>query len=734
MMNNSYLNGFFMLFFLLFGIEQDGILEWQTYTGMNEIRGILFHNNKIYTGTDGGFFIFDKSKKDFEIINNVNELSFNDIKVMVFNEPGNIWLGLGNGFIDILNTENDEWRTIVIDAKDFSINDLVIKGNEVYFATDFGISHYLIDKNEVKASFRNLGNFARNTSVKKIFISNNEIWAGTDKGIAKSNINYPNLQDPQFWQNFTIIDNLPDNKVNGFIKFNNEIYIATEKGAAYIDSFGTIKIIEGISDRVSDFTIFEDKLFAGALNGVYLLNNQKKFYLWGVGLWDVSVVRFDDDGKLWAGTKSDGLFNFNEETDMWEKQMPSLPAGSYFADIDIENDGSIWAVSGLFGNKGIFSYKENKWENYSINDGISSNNIISVTVDKSNRKWFGTPGFGAFTIEGDEHKITKYDTTGGKLAGSDTPAFVIVDDIGVDDSGNVWLLNKYANNSKALIAVTPDFKWNYFSVSDGLNSVIVSAVAFDKSGRVWIGTSGDSPKGVNVLEHKGTIEDKSDDFWEYFSTADGLESNAINTINVDNLGYVWIGTPLGANYYDGSRFRTLFGLNNDFVNCITIDSFDNKWFGTKGGISVLDKENYKWNHYNTSNSGLVDDNVLSIAINEKSGDMYFGTEKGLSIAKTAFSKPDETISKLLVYPNPFIPDEKPLTIGNLDFESSVKIFSSAGRLVRELTIENSEIVGSRAFWNGTDINGTPVSSGIYILVSYNKEGKIKKSKLALIKK
>ena len=222
MMNNSYLNGFFMLFFLLFGIEQDGILEWQTYTGMNEIRGILFHNNKIYTGTDGGFFIFDKSKKDFKIINNVNELSFNDIKVMVFNEPGNIWLGLGNGFIDILNTENDEWRTIVIDAKDFSINDLVIKGNEVYFATDFGISHYLIDKNEVKASFRNLGNFARNTSVKKIFISNNEIWAGTDKGIAKSTINYPNLQDPQFWQNFTIMYNITNTKVHDLIKFNNE--------------------------------------------------------------------------------------------------------------------------------------------------------------------------------------------------------------------------------------------------------------------------------------------------------------------------------------------------------------------------------------------------------------------------------------------------------------------------------------------------------------------------------
>ena len=736
MMNIRYLNVFFSAVFLFMNDKWDGVLEWQTFTGMDEIREILFVDDKIYTGTNGGIFIFDKSKNDYKIINNTSGLSYNDVRDMSFDKEGRIWIGLGNGFIDIYDPKTEKWNTIVIDVQDFNINDLAINGNEVYFATDFGISQYLIDKKEVRATFRKLGAFDRNTAVKKIFISDDDIWAGTEMGIAKSNLKYPNLQDPQFWENFTKDNNLPDNRINGFIKFENRIYTATEKGAAYFDSLGFIKIVEGISDRVNDFTIFEGKLCAGALGGVYLLNEEKKWKLFGQNLWDVSVIRFDKNGILWAGTKSNGLFLYNTTIGGWEKHIPSVPAGNYFANIDIDKNGIVWAVSGQFGNKGIYSYDGKEWKNFKKDDGISSNLVISVKIDKKNIKWFGTPGYGAFTIEGDDYKITKYDTTGGKLAGSDTPSFVIVYDIGVDEYGNVWLLNSYANNGKALISITPDFKWNYFSTSDGLNSVEVSAITFDKSGRVWIGTGGVSPRGLNVLDYNGTIEDKSDDVWEYYTTSDGLESNEIKTLAIDNSGYIWVGTPEGANYWDGSRFRSVYGLINDYVNCITADPFDNKWFGTKGGISVLDQDNYKWNHYNQLNSGLVDDNVLSIALNEKTGDIYIGTEKGLSKAKTTFSKPDESILKLLVFPNPFIPGEggSPLVIGDLTIESSVKIYTASGRLIKELTEESGELFGAKAFWNGNDSNGNPVPSGIYILVAYNTEdGKIKRGKVALIR-
>jgi len=733
MMSISY---FLFLFFLFTNPIQNGVLEWQTFTSMNDVRKIIFINDEVYNASDGGFFIYNKSNNSYEIINNTSGLSYNDIRSMIIDGQGKIWIGLGNGFVDVLEPKSKKFDTIVIDVQDFTINDFVIRGNEIYFATNFGISQYLIDKKEIKSNFRKLGGFDKNTPVKKIYILNDEIWAGTNFGIAKSNLNYPNLQDPQFWQNFTKNDNLPDNIINGFIEFNNRIYTATERGVAYFDGTKWIKIIDGLSERISDFAISNGNLYAGAFSGVYILNEKNLWQTFGKPLWDINVINFDKNGTLWAGTKSNGLFSYNLSNGEWLQCMPNLPNGNYFTSMDIDKNGIIWATSGQFGNKGIYSYDGKVWKNFDINDGISSNNVISIKIDKKNIKWFGTPGNGAFTIEGDDFKIVKYDTTNGKLAGSDTPSFVIVDDIGIDVIGNIWLLNRYANNGKALVAITPDFKWNYFSTSDGLNSVELSAITFDKSGRVWLGTSGVSPRGLIMLDHKGTLGNKSDDIWKYYTTSDGLVSNDINALTIDNYGYVWVGTPEGVNYFDGEKFRNVFGLFNDYINCITIDPFDNKWFGTKNGISVLDRYNYKWKYYNQNNSGLVDNNVLSIAINEKTGDVFIGTEKGLSKAKTTYSKSDVISSKLIVYPNPFIISEgnNLLVIGDLTSETVVKIFSSSGRLIKELSEENGNVFGAKAFWDGKDSDNNPVPSGIYILVANSENGNIKKGKVALIRK
>ncbi|MCK4965578.1 T9SS type A sorting domain-containing protein [bacterium] len=735
MMKKRY--GFLFLFLFFAETPWDGVIEWQTYTGMNEIRSLEFKNNNVYTGTNGGFFIYNRNSDNYNIYTNTDGLSYNNVKKIVFDSAENLWIGLGNGSVDIFNTEMNVEKTIIIDVQNIGINDFVLNDNDIYLAADFGITHYLINKDEVKASFRNLGTFDRNTEVKTLFISDDRIWAGTDYGIARSSLTYPNLQDPQFWQNYTTADNLPDNKIFAFIKYDNKIFAATEKGSAYYDGTQWVKVLNGLNERVSDLIVYQGKLYAGGYSGVYEFNDiNESWSLIGKNIWDISIIRFDDEGNLWAGTNKKGLYVYNTSGGEWESKMPSVPAGNYFTDLDVDKDGVLWAVSGNSGNRGIYSFNGTEWKNYSVDDGLSSNNVSSVTTDNENRKWFGTPGFGAVTIEENPRVITVYNSDDGKLAGSDTPSFVIVDDIGVDESGIVWLLNRYANNDKALAAVTPDFTWHYFSLQDGLNSLELSCIAFDEDGKVWIGTSGVYPRGINVLDHKGTIDDKSDDEWEYYSTSDGLESNDINAITIDRSGYMWAATTEGANYWNGSKFSNVFELPHTYVHSIEVDPFNNKWFGTKGGVGVLDKYNFKWKYYNTSNSELVDDNVLSIAIDEATGYIYFGTGEGLSMAKTTYKIPDEEADDLTVYPNPFIPVENSegLVIGDLEKDSSVKIFSVSGRLVKYITVDSGELFGSKAFWDGKDEDGNPVSSGVYLLIAYTEGGKIKKGKVAVIRK
>jgi ligand-binding sensor domain-containing protein len=69
------------------------------------------------------------------------------------------------------------------------------------------------------------------------------------------------------------------------------------------------------------------------------------------------------------------------------------------------------------------------------------------------------------------------------------------------------------------------------------------------------------------------------------------------------------------------------GLVDNFVMAIAIDSSGNKWFGTYNGVSKFDGTN--WTTYNTSNSGLAHNFVKGIAI-DASGNKWLGTYDGVS--------------------------------------------------------------------------------------------------------
>jgi ligand-binding sensor domain-containing protein len=69
------------------------------------------------------------------------------------------------------------------------------------------------------------------------------------------------------------------------------------------------------------------------------------------------------------------------------------------------------------------------------------------------------------------------------------------------------------------------------------------------------------------------------------------------------------------------------GLPNDTVFTIAIDRVGNKWIGTSGGLAKFDGVN--WTVYNYSNSGLPDNRVYAIAIDAQ-GNKWIGTYGGLA--------------------------------------------------------------------------------------------------------
>ena len=136
---------------------------------------------------------------------------------------------------------------------------------------------------------------------------------------------------------------------------------------------------------------------------------------------------------------------------------------------------------------------------------------------------------------------------------------------------------------------------------------------------IWAGTE----NGLYQL-------DKSSGNALHYTISDGMLSRVVKAVAVDHDGNKWIGTSQGANKFDGNTWTTYTsqdGLADDYINTIFVDTAGNKWFGTKsGGVSRLDSTN--WLTYNTG-SGLIANDVTAIA-NDSSGNIWFGTSRWAS--------------------------------------------------------------------------------------------------------
>lgn len=215
---------------------------------------------------------------------------------------------------------------------------------------------------------------------------------------------------------------------------------------------------------------------------------------------------------------------------------------------------------------------------------------------------------------------------------------------------------------------------------------------------------------------------------------------AIYSIAQDKNGAVWVGTDIGpflfnnlSKVYDAgytcSRVKIPradstnladYLLVNEKIKAIAIDGANRKWLGTEtSGVYLMSANGQQTiQHFTTSNSPLLSDNILSIAINPVTGEVFFGTDQGLISYQSDASDAGDTFGNVYAYPNPVRQGfTGVITITGLVENTQVKITDINGNLVCE-TVSN----GSLATWNGKDVHGRKVNTGIYLAICANADG------------
>jgi hypothetical protein len=178
----------------------------------------------------------------------------------------------------------------------------------------------------------------------------------------------------------------------------------------------------------------------------------------------------------------------------------------------------------------------------------------------------------------------------------------------------------------------------------------------------------------------------------------------------------------------------VYSLQPVNISCMAVDALNRKWIGSDQGLLLLSSDGTSViATYNSTNSLLLSNNVLSIAVDDAHGMIYVGLDIGLMAFSTSAVQPNTDFSVLRVYPNPFIASgsSNGLTIDGLIKDSEVKILDITGRVVKTLTTPGGRTVK----WDGrTDANAL-LNSGVYIVVAYDKDGNsVGLQKFAVIRK
>ncbi|KGN76968.1 hypothetical protein HR17_01395, partial [Porphyromonas gulae] len=100
-------------------------------------------------------------------------------------------------------------------------------------------------------------------------------------------------------------------------------------------------------------------------------------------------------------------------------------------------------------------------------------------------------------------------------------------------------------------------------------------------------------------------------------------------------------------------------LDNVPITTIAVDAMNRKWLGTESnGLYLISEDGLQvLRHYHKDNSPLLDNRILSLAIDEGKGLLYIGTGFGLNVLETATSPENQTKRpSAIAYPNPLRPE------------------------------------------------------------------------------
>ncbi|MEM8567394.1 MAG: two-component regulator propeller domain-containing protein [Bacteroidota bacterium] len=430
-------------------------------------------------------------------------LSSNNIRDIVQDKNGSIWIATDNAGLNRLNNDGSTFTRFYKSVSGLSSNAIydIHMGDDgfIWLATNGGLDLY----NMTRDQFHNFSNdptdpfSLSNNSPRTIFVDKaGSTWIGNEGGRINKTL------DKKAFFTYDAKGGLSNNLIRSLYTDDaGKIWIGTQGGGLNILSIdesiqqisqdSSSAIYVG-SSQISAIKKHQNKYWVGTWgDGIYVLdfeNDQTRYFNHDPSSNSVSddriqVFHMDKLGTFWVGTEN-GLNTFDIDTEQW-RTFEGLNGNTIQGQAFLEDEeGALWIgtwnglnkVSPDRGN--IKSWRETA-------EGLINEHVISLCLHDE-ILWIGTFGGGLFRFDTKNETFTNYTENDGLPNG-------VIYGIKADKYGHLWMST---NNGLSRFDIISESFRNY-DKSEGLqgNEFYWGAVGSTSDGRLMFGGS----NGLNIF-------------------------------------------------------------------------------------------------------------------------------------------------------------------------------------------------------------------------------------------
>lgn len=751
------------LFFLLFSIVSfgQGNQQWGSYFSYNDVQDITESTNRVYAASESAMFTLNVGTNELKTITSVEGLKAETITAIHHSPEYNKTLvGNANGLLMVVNNDFSVLNKIdiiqetTVAAAKKRINHIYEHEGKAYLSCDFGIAVFDLATLEFGDTYY-LGPSGAEIPVKQATVFNGYLYTATlGYGIRRGLLSNPNLNDFSQWQ-----EEYPGNWT-GIVSYAGTLFTTDIGSGLYKVVNGTPELFVFLPATAADIREANGYMIVTCANRIYVYNDSL-IQIFQLNLIPGEEVTFTCatvvGGEIFIGTREKGVF--------------SMPMNNISAVTNITPDGPqnsnvfrmkksqnfLWVVFGAYSAiydpyplryYGISKFSAEGWSHISNEDLFSAASISDIEVNPVNENQAYAASFhdGLIKIENDI-PVAIYDEDPVIQNGPETmntngfgPS-VRINSLAFDKTGNLWMTNARVNN--AIKVLKANGTWSSYSVQDIVGSALgndYGKMAIDRNGTKWI------PSSYNgIIAFNENLNDK---FLAIVGEEGNLPSDNSTCVAIDNNNRLWIGTNRGLRVLSSvERFMSEDELTTNAiiimedglaqelmyeqpVTDILVDGSNNKWIGTGGAGAFLVSPDGQRTlfHFTKENSPLPSNNINDIEIDNRTGEVFFATDRGMVSYKGTSTEAAGNLNNVYVFPNPVRPNfDGDVNISGLMDSVNVKITDIEGNLVYETTSE-----GGTVLWDTRAFGKYKVASGVYMIFISSEDGTETKVKKVMI--